>query len=146
VINASWSCRVRVLVVEDVALLALMLADELTESGHEVIGPASTSREAIRLAEMHHPTFAFVDLDLEEKAIGLDVTERLTADMGVNVIICTGQPGVARRAQSGAIGLLKKPYGPEEAATSLAIAEAVVRGTGSPKPLPPSFELLVSPQ
>lgn len=136
----------RVLVVEDQAVIAFMLADELAAAGHEIIGPARTSHEAIELAELHHPDYAFVDLDLEEKAVGLDVTEHLTAALDVNVIICTAQPALARQSQTGALGLIAKPYAPGEATTSLAVVEAVLTGKGSPTAFPPSFELLVNPQ
>lgn len=137
---------VRILIVEDHNLVAFTLADELTEAGHDVIGPARTSEEALQEAELHRPHFAFVDLDLERKAIGLEVAQRLTADLGVSVVICTGNPALARRVQSGAIGLLSKPYFPSEAVDCLAIVEAAVAGRPSSERLPPSFELLVSPQ
>lgn len=135
-----------VLVVEDHHAVASMLVDELTGAGHEVIGPAQTPGEALRLAEQHHPTFAFVDVDLERKAIGLELTERLTADLGVNVIICTAQPDIARRVQSGAIGLISKPYLPRDAVAGLALVRSMVIGEMSLLQFPVSFELLISPQ
>lgn len=135
-----------VLVVEDHDVLASMLVEELTGAGHEVIGPAQTSGDALRLAEQHHPRFAFVDLDLERKAVGLELTERLTADLGVNVIICTAQPDIARRVQSGAIGLISKPYLPRDAVAGLAIVRSMVIGEMSLLQFPVSFELLINPQ
>lgn len=133
---------VRVLVVEDQTVIALMLADELTDRGHEVVGPASTSHEALHLANVHAPTYAFVDLDLETKAVGLSLTEHLTGRLGVSVIICTAQPGLARKVACGAIGLLTKPYSPKDAVSCLAIVAAVLDGAQSLPRFPLSFELL----
>jgi len=137
---------VRVLVVEDRDGTAFMLTEQLVAAGHEVIGPARTSDQAIRMADAHRPAFAFVDLDIEEQTIALDVTEYLTAALDVNVIICTGRPGLARQTQTGAVGLISKPYAPGEAVASLSIVEALVTGNRSLAAFPPSFELLISPQ
>jgi DNA-binding response OmpR family regulator len=41
----------RVLIVEDKALVAMLLEDEVAEAGAEAIGPAATLEEAFRLAE-----------------------------------------------------------------------------------------------
>lgn len=135
----------RVLVVEDNATIASALADALAHADHNVVGLAKSSSEALRLAERHALDVALVDLDLERKAVGLDLTQRLTADLDLDVIICTAQPELARRVSSGAIGLIRKPFDPKDVVASLSVIEAVQSGAGSP-PFPPSFELLVSPQ
>jgi len=136
----------RVLIVEDNVLLARVLTEALTEAGHEVIGPASSSGEAIQLAENEDPQIALVDLDLERWSIGLDVAEELTAELDIDVIICTATPELARRGSSGAIGLISKPYDLRDVVKSLSIVQAFP-SENQPSPLlPPSFELLVSPQ
>jgi DNA-binding response OmpR family regulator len=136
----------RVLVVEDQATIAFVLVDALKKAGHEVFGPAKSSDEAMQLAETNRLDIALIDLDLERRAVGLDLTQQFTAELDLDVIICTGQPELARRAPSGAIGLIRKPYDPKDVVTSLSIVEALNYGTRSPPPFPPSFELLVSPQ
>ncbi|HVF16921.1 MAG TPA: response regulator, partial [Steroidobacteraceae bacterium] len=100
----------RVLVVEDNAILAEVLSNALAQAGHEVIGPANSSAEAIQLAENEDPQIALVDLDLEKESIGLDVAEQLTGELDIEVIICTARPELARRASSGAMGLISKPF------------------------------------
>ena len=136
----------RVLVVEDQATTAFAVANELTKAGHEVIGPAKSSKEAMQLAQRDRLDIALVDLDLERKAVGLDLTQQLTADLDLDVIICTGQPDLARRAPSGAIGLIRKPYDPKDVVASVSVVADLKSGAHSPQAFPPSFELLVSPQ
>ena len=133
----------RVLVVQDQT--ATEWADELADAGHELIGPARTSRDALRLAKSRKPDIAFVDLDAEGQAVVIELTEDLTADEHLDVIVCTAQPDIARRSQSGAIGLLSKPCSPRDVIASISIVAAMKDGERSPT-LPPSFELLVSPQ
>lgn len=144
-IPAGVRTVMRVLVVEDKAATAFVLANALTKAGHEVVGPARSTDEAMRLAADGRLDIALVDLDLERKAAGLDLTQQFTADLDVDVILCTGRPELARRSQSGAIGLISKPYDPKDVVKSLSVVQALKSGVSSP-PLPPSFELLVSPQ
>lgn len=135
----------RILVVEDQATIAFMLAEQLTKAGHEVLGPAKSSREALQLAKDHELDIAVVDLDLERRAVGLDLTQQLTAERNLDVIICTGQPDLARRAPSGAIGLIRKPYDPKDVVASVSVIEALKSGAASPA-FPHAFELLINPQ
>jgi two-component system, response regulator PdtaR len=135
----------RVLVVQDQTPTASGWLKELTNAGHELIGPARTSRDALQLAKTRDPDIAFVDLDAEGQALGLELTESLTADEHLDVIVCTEQPDIARRSQSGAMGLLSKPCSPQDVIASISIVAAMKDGERS-STLPPSFELLVSPQ
>lgn len=54
----------RILVVEDEFLIASMLQDCIEELGHEVVGPAATVAEALKLIERQPPEFAILDLTL----------------------------------------------------------------------------------
>jgi CheY-like chemotaxis protein len=54
----------RVLVVEDEAFLALLMADQVSELGYRVVGPACTMPEARCLAQMAPIDGALLDLNL----------------------------------------------------------------------------------
>lgn len=136
----------RVLLVEDEALTARSLEEALTRAGHEVVGIAQSAEEALRLAASERPNIAFVDSALRHTDDRIELTEQLTADLGVEVVICTEEPEIARRSQSGAIGLIAKPFDMNDIVASVTVIEAIQRGVASPPPLPRSFELLVSPQ
>ena len=54
----------RVLVVEDEVLVAMLLEDLLTEMGHQVVGPAIRIREALELARLADLDFAVLDVNV----------------------------------------------------------------------------------
>ncbi|HYC01881.1 MAG TPA: hypothetical protein VED40_01225 [Azospirillaceae bacterium] len=58
--------RRRVLILEDEAMLALVLADIVRSAGLEVVGPARSREEALRLLTVETPTLALVDYCLAD--------------------------------------------------------------------------------
>jgi len=54
----------RIFVLEDEVLLAMHIEDELTDAGHEIIGPASTIAEAEALIADNLPDFAILDINV----------------------------------------------------------------------------------
>lgn len=67
----------RVLVVAKERFVALALRDELEDAGHLVIGPASSSGEALLLCNTAEPQCAVVDVHLELPGIGAHLARRL---------------------------------------------------------------------
>jgi two-component system, response regulator PdtaR len=130
----------RVLIVEDEPLIAGLLVDALVDAGHEVIGPAYRSDEAVALASQFNPMLAFVDLDLETKNAGLEVARELNR-VGIAVIFATGQGDIARQCACG-LGLMMKPFRPSDAALSVPVVEAILCGKLPPPPsIPASLQL-----
>jgi DNA-binding response OmpR family regulator len=97
----------RVLVVEDETLIAMLAEDALIEAGHEVIGPAGSLEEAQELLDRCRPDFAVIDMNLAGVS-SLPILERL-AMLGVPVVITTGygMEGVPQRWHRR---VLTKPY------------------------------------
>jgi len=54
----------RVLVVDDEALIAMMLSDLLTEYGHETVGPAYSESQALALVDSSKIDAAILDVTL----------------------------------------------------------------------------------
>jgi len=59
--------RKRVLLVEDEALVAMLVEDFLTEMGFEVVGPAMRLEPALQIAEAAEIDFAVLDINLAGK-------------------------------------------------------------------------------
>jgi two-component system, response regulator PdtaR len=55
----------RVLVVEDVPIVAMAVADQLAGAGHVAIGPATTVHQALELIKSASPEAALLDIWLE---------------------------------------------------------------------------------
>lgn len=102
--------NLRILVVEDEILIALELESLLQDSGHEVIGIAASSNEAVSLAETQHPDLAFVDIHLADGPTGVDVARRLTGELGVTVLFMTANAKRIPDDFAGAQGCIAKPY------------------------------------
>src|SRR5260370_37757530 len=54
----------RVLVVEDENLLALLVEDMLAELGHEVVGPGAWLSKALEMVQRHDVDIAILDLNI----------------------------------------------------------------------------------
>ncbi|WP_328702356.1 response regulator [Belnapia arida] len=78
----------RVLVVEDEALVAMLVGDSLQEAGATVIGPAATVDEALSLLGDGAVDAAVLDVNLRGHRMTA-VADRL-AEMNVPFVIATG--------------------------------------------------------
>lgn len=110
--DASSATGLRVVVVEDEALVIMLLEDMLTELGCHIVGLASHVEEAIKLAGSAEADLAILDLNLD----GTDayaVAEQLVA-RGIPFIFATGYGPTGIRADFGARPTLQKPFRMED--------------------------------
>ena len=133
----------RILIVKDEALIAMVLADSLEDGGHEVVGPAATMAEALALCEAAPPELAVLDVNLGDGSNGVDVARTLLERWGVLSIFASAQMMEARRARDIALGHIRKPYGAETVLRSVEVAREVMRG-GKPVTVPAGFELFAA--
>jgi CheY-like chemotaxis protein len=133
----------RVLVVEDEALLLLQLAMTIEEEGHDVIGTAMTSGEAIALAGHLDPDIAFIDLQLLDGPTGLDVARFLRASHRTIVIFITANANRIPLDYEGAAGIVSKPFSQAGITEAIRFVEECVRRP--PPHLPVPKELKLSP-
>jgi DNA-binding response OmpR family regulator len=99
---------VRILVVEDEVLIAMMLGDWLTEMGHELVGPAHTVAEALKLIESSAPAAALIDVNLHgEKS---DAIADVLAARNVPMAFATGMSSDAISERFSNSLALAKPY------------------------------------
>jgi two-component system, response regulator PdtaR len=109
-----------ILVVEDEALIALVLELALSLAGHEVLGPAATEDEALRLAEAGHPELALIDITLRDRDDGVRLARTLKERWDVPCLFMSGLVIEARAASDIALGLIGKPYDPDEVVAAVA--------------------------
>jgi len=100
----------RILVVEDEILIALELESLLQDAGHDVVGVATCYQDALRLGQELSPDLAFVDVHLADGPTGIEVSRRLTGDMGVTVLFMTANTKRIPSDFAGASGVIAKPY------------------------------------
>jgi two-component SAPR family response regulator len=79
---------IRVLIVEDEAILALDLADRLKREGCDVIGPVSRETKALAVLELDRPDAVVLDLNLNGK-VPIDLAHTMVA-RHIPFVIVTG--------------------------------------------------------
>jgi two-component system, response regulator PdtaR len=100
----------RILIVEDEILIALELESLLQDLGHDVVGMAASSGDALSLGQELKPDLAFVDIHLADGPTGVDVARHLAAQHRVTVLFMTANTKRIPEDFAGAWGVIAKPY------------------------------------
>ena len=103
----------RILIVEDDVLIASQMEVALAEDGLEIVGIASTGKEAFELAEAQSPTLVVMDIRLAGDRDGIDTALKLFRIHGIRCIFASAHSDseTRRRAAPAApLGWLQKPY------------------------------------
>jgi CheY-like chemotaxis protein len=101
----------RILVVEDEALVAALLADILEDAGAEVVGPAGTLAEALALAREHAVDAAVLDVNVRGEQVV--PVAAILAERDVPFVFATGYSGAPAGAFAS-VPAIQKPYDSHE--------------------------------
>ena len=107
----------RILVVEDEALVAMLVEDALLDAGAIVIGPVATVAEALSLLQREKPDVAVLDLNLAGET-STPVADALVT-MGVPFVVATGYGADGLPPGHVTVPVLAKPYDPDDLTTAL---------------------------
>ena len=99
----------RILVVEDEPLLAMLLEESLAELGHEVVGSAATVDQAMATIDSLGLDFALLDFTLADDATSAPVATRLIAE-GIAFVYLTGHHSLPLGGDVPVAPLLTKPF------------------------------------
>lgn len=114
------------LIIEDEALVAMLVEDALTLHGHRVIGIADTVAAAITLAEAERPDLALCDVKLAEGDSGLTAAQ-LLAERGIPCVFLSGNCP-ERGGHPLVIGCIAKPFRAGSLGAAVRAALRVARG------------------
>lgn len=126
--RAEMLAGLRILVVEDEPLVAMLIEDLLLELGCKVIGPAATVAQALALADTG-PDAALLDVNLGTEQ-SYPVADRLAAD-GVPFAFVTGYGRHGLTGPHTARPTIPKPFKP--ASFGQEIADALLSGGRAPE-------------
>ena len=107
---------VRVLVVEDEALIALSLIADLTGMGCNVIGRAASGEQATEIARHAVPDLVLMDIHLAGRLNGIEAAACIQAICAARIVFITAHAEGPDRALMEALSpmaILGKPYDPE---------------------------------
>lgn len=129
----------RILVVEDEALIALELEFLLDDLGYVTVGIAGSSAEAIALGLSTAPDIALVDIHLVDGPTGVDVARALSADPRTTVVFMTANAKRIPDDFAGAFGVIAKPYSERVVASTLDYVAGCRAGRVPAPPCPDGF-------
>lgn len=127
------------MIVEDEALVAILLRDELQNAGYKVLDLTDRHAEALEVAKAEKPDLALVNIRLAGRDDGIELSEHLKA-MGIPVLLISGQVSRASSAKTVAIGSMPKPYHAAEMVLAVAYLLARLKGNNT-LPSPDQLEV-----
>jgi CheY-like chemotaxis protein len=98
----------RVLIVEDEAIIGMLLAEVLAGMGHDVCGIAVTETEAVAMAAQSSPDLLIVDAGLRDGS-GVSAVEKILRAKSIAHIFITGDLAGVRALRPDAM-VLEKPF------------------------------------
>jgi DNA-binding response OmpR family regulator len=120
-----------VLIVEDDAMIGILLAEILGEMGYSVCAVSATEDDAVADAARYHPGLMIVDERLREGS-GISAVDRILRDGPVPCVFISG--AVQHRTRAGAMSL-QKPFAEADLVRAI---QYVVDGAGVPVPVSPT--------
>ena len=120
----------RVLVVEDEAMVAMMLEDMLIDLGCEIVGPAASLQAGLKLARSGSFDAAVLDVNLAgEKAFPI---ADVLAERGIPFVYATGYGRAGLRSEDDARVVVQKPYSLQDLQRHLQAAGVLPGGGPAP--------------
>jgi signal transduction histidine kinase len=119
---------IRVLIVEDEAIIAAALSVRLQGLGYVVSGMASSAEQAIAEVSAASPDVVLMDIQLSGEQRGIQAAQTIQEEMGIPVVFTTAyaDPATIERAKlTEPYGYLLKPY--DDSSLKVAIELAVYR-------------------
>ena len=108
---------VRVLLVEDEAMVAMLIEDVLEDLGCVTVGPAARVSSALALMDRHPVELAVLDVNLGGEKV-FPVADRL-AEEGVPFLFSTGYGAAGLEGQHQGGPVLPKPFDPDQLGPAL---------------------------
>ncbi|WP_137128722.1 response regulator [Rhizobium sp. FY34] len=108
----------KILVVEDEMLVAMLIEDLVSDLGHQIVGPAMRLETALELAETIDLDFAILDINLAGKQ-SFPVAHRLT-ERGIPFMFASGYGAAGLMEPYLAAPIVQKPFDAKAVASMLA--------------------------
>jgi PAS domain S-box-containing protein len=114
-----------ILVVDDEAIIAAELEDRLTVMGYQVVGLATSGREAVELAETLQPDLVIMDIMMPGELDGIDAAAIIRKSRDIPTLFLSAfgdEKLIARAKQVVPAGYILKPFQETQIAAAIEIA------------------------
>jgi CheY-like chemotaxis protein len=105
--------RVRILIVEDEAIPAMLLEEMVEDFGYVVCGKAISGPGAIMTAEDYEPDLILMDISLAQGTDGIEAATEIRNRLGIPSLFMSAysdQATMARAKSAHPVGFVGKPY------------------------------------
>lgn len=102
-----------VLIVEDEAVMAMLLEKRIKSRGFSVCGVASTKEQAVDLSLKFSPDFIIMDIRLSGEDDGIEAAEEITSKVKTRIIFSTGYSNekvISKAMKLDPLAYLVKPF------------------------------------
>jgi two-component system, cell cycle sensor histidine kinase and response regulator CckA len=116
---------VRILVVEDEAIVALDLRKRLSNLGYEVLDVAANGESAVSIARQHRPELTLMDIRLQGAMDGITAADIIRTELSLPVVYLTAHADhatVDRARVTEPFGYILKPFDERELRTVIEMA------------------------
>jgi PAS domain S-box-containing protein len=114
-----------ILIVEDEAIIALDLRQQLEDLGYTVVGIAESAEQAFEMVRRHNPALTLMDIRLKGPVDGIEAAAIFSRRHRVPVVFLTShtdEATVQRAADAAAYGYVTKPFRIGELRAAIEIA------------------------
>jgi CheY-like chemotaxis protein len=121
----SMTEKIRILIVEDEALVAEDLKEMLEKFGYEVSGIADTGEKAIALTEKHQPNLVLMDIHIAGEMDGITTAGEIRSHWNIPIIYVTAfasQAIIDRAKITNPSGYILKPFNEIQIQAAIQIA------------------------
>lgn len=115
----------RVLIVEDEALLAEQLQDRLARNHYQVVDMADTAPRAVEAARTWRPDLVLMDIRLKNETDGIEAALQIYGELGIPAIFLTAHSDrltLSRAVQAAQFGYLVKPVREQDLVIAIEMA------------------------
>lgn len=117
--------KLKVLIVEDDAMIAEDLQDILIDAGYDVVGIAHNATKALNILEIRKVDFAFLDVTLSDQSTGIDVAHHINDKYKFPFVFLTSYSDsqtVSNVVSTNPGGYLVKPFKEKDIVPALVVA------------------------
>lgn len=115
----------RLLIVDDEVIIATQLEERLTYMGYDIVGMASSGREAVSMARELLPDLILMDIVMPGNLDGIAAAEQIRNELGIPFIFITAYTDrdlIERAKGLEPLGYILKPFQDEQITASIEIA------------------------
>ena len=114
----------RILVIEDDAVISLLIEADLGEAGYNVVDVVHNASKALASIQKHKPNLVIIDIDLGGDIDGIDIGLKLNTDYSIPFIYLTAfsdRSTLDRAKKTEPCGYIVKPYKPNDLYAAITI-------------------------